>query len=162
MTLMDTAQLLGNFGEFVGAIAVAGTLIFVGLEIHKARKLSMVDGAESRLDSWNDWTRLLLSNPDLTDVYLRGSEDMGELHTQELFVFNQLMIFHYTILLRMFIRGRELKDRESLEGARGILRDLFSDQPTAADWWRRYRNGYRASFREFVDGVLREHEELTT
>ncbi len=33
MTLMDTAQLLGNFGEFFGAIAVVGTLAYLAVQV---------------------------------------------------------------------------------------------------------------------------------
>jgi hypothetical protein len=38
MTLTETAQLLGNFGEFVGAIAGVLTLIY--LANHTARRLN--------------------------------------------------------------------------------------------------------------------------
>ena len=37
MDFMSTAQLLGNFGEFVGAIAVVATLGFLTLEIRRSR-----------------------------------------------------------------------------------------------------------------------------
>ena len=39
MTLMDTAQLLGNFGEFVGAIAVVGTLGYLTLQIRQNSRM---------------------------------------------------------------------------------------------------------------------------
>ena len=35
MTLMDMAQLLGNFGEFVGAIAVVVTLVYLSVQIRQ-------------------------------------------------------------------------------------------------------------------------------
>jgi hypothetical protein len=35
MTLMDTAQLLGNFGEFFGAIAVVATLGYLAVQIRQ-------------------------------------------------------------------------------------------------------------------------------
>ena len=38
MTLMETAQLLGNFGEFVGAIAVVGTLVYLAVQVGYSRK----------------------------------------------------------------------------------------------------------------------------
>ena len=38
MDLMTTAQLLGNFGEFLGAIAVVVTLIFLTLQIRQNTK----------------------------------------------------------------------------------------------------------------------------
>ena len=36
MTLMETAQLLGNFGEFVDAIAVVGTLMYLIAAVERA------------------------------------------------------------------------------------------------------------------------------
>ncbi len=38
MTLMETAQLLGNFGEFVGAIAVVATLAYLAVQVNHTRK----------------------------------------------------------------------------------------------------------------------------
>ena len=32
MTLMETAQLMGNFGEFVGAFAVVATLFYLAVQ----------------------------------------------------------------------------------------------------------------------------------
>ncbi len=33
MNLIDTAQLLGNFGEFVGAIGVVATLAYLAVQV---------------------------------------------------------------------------------------------------------------------------------
>ena len=41
MTLMETAQLLGNFGEFFGAIAVVITLVYLALEIRRSRNATI-------------------------------------------------------------------------------------------------------------------------
>ena len=41
MTWMETAQLLGNFGEFFGAIAVVITLIYLALEIRRSRNATI-------------------------------------------------------------------------------------------------------------------------
>ncbi len=35
MTLMETAQLLGNFGEFFGAVAVVATLAYLAVQIRQ-------------------------------------------------------------------------------------------------------------------------------
>ena len=37
MDLMSTAQLLGNLGEFVGAIAVVATLIYLALQVRQSK-----------------------------------------------------------------------------------------------------------------------------
>ena len=36
MTFVETAQMLGNFGEFVGAIAVVLTLVYLTAEIRRS------------------------------------------------------------------------------------------------------------------------------
>ena len=36
MTLMDVAQLLGGFGEFVGAIAVVATLLYLAIQVRNS------------------------------------------------------------------------------------------------------------------------------
>ncbi len=38
MTLTETAQLLGNFGEFVGAIGVVVTLAFLAVQVRPSRR----------------------------------------------------------------------------------------------------------------------------
>ena len=38
MTLMETAQLLGNFGEFVGAIAVVATLVYLAVQVGHSKE----------------------------------------------------------------------------------------------------------------------------
>ena len=37
MDLLSTAQLLGNFGEFVGAIAVVVTLFYLAAQVKQSR-----------------------------------------------------------------------------------------------------------------------------
>lgn len=36
MTWLEIAQLLGNFGEFLGALAVVATLIYLAIEVRQA------------------------------------------------------------------------------------------------------------------------------
>ena len=36
MTLMETSQLLGNMGEFVGAIAVVATLLYLAIQLRNS------------------------------------------------------------------------------------------------------------------------------
>jgi hypothetical protein len=62
MTLMETAQLLGNFGEFVGAIAVVVTLAYLALQIRQNTRSmdenrKAVVAAAQRASAWGhaDW-----------------------------------------------------------------------------------------------------------
>lgn len=146
-------QQLGSLGEFVAAIGLMLSLIYVGLEIRQTRKLTAVEGTENRMQAWNEWSRLLLMNPSFDDVLNRGSHDLAGLNNAERRVFNHLMILRNTILIRQVGRGTQLNDRESLESARGLVRVTFT-QPGVADWWRINRDGWRPEFRDFVEESL--------
>ena len=163
-----TLQELGSLGEFVAAIGLIFSLMFVGLEIRKTRKQSTVEGAEKRLDLFNDFNRLLLTHPELREAWLHGQANLSDLNSEERYMFYQLMTLRFTIFTRMFVRATELKDRDSLDALSGALKDQFSDQPTSPSpgqvgssaiiWWRQSRGGWRMPFREFVDEILHDHE----
>ena len=48
MSLMEMAQLLGNFGEFIGAIAVVATLVYLAIQVRHSK--SAVDANTQSLD----------------------------------------------------------------------------------------------------------------
>jgi hypothetical protein len=157
-----TLQELGGLGEFIAAIGIIFSLIYVGIEVRQSRKQALVEGVENRMSAWNEWSRLLLVNPDLRKTYLSGSRDLGSLEEDEQYVFHQLMTLRYTLLVRQFYRGKQLNDQEALDGAKGILLEQFSSEPSLADWWRQYRTEWRPGFREFVDAAVQEYDETLT
>ncbi len=157
-----TLQELGNLGEFIAATGLMFSLIFVGLEVRHSRKASLVEGVENRMSAWNEWSRLLLTNPDLRNVYRNGSRDLDSLDEEEKFVFHELMTLRYTLLIRQFHRGVELNDQESLDGVKGILLQQFSFEPSGADWWRQHRSEFRPAFRNYVDEALTGYEQAKT
>ncbi len=51
MTLTDTAQLMGNFGEFFGAIAVVATLGYLVMQIRQASRATMFSSEQRRSEA---------------------------------------------------------------------------------------------------------------
>ncbi len=51
MTLTDTAQLMGNFGEFFGAIAVLATLVYLVVQIKQAGRATIFSSEQRRLEA---------------------------------------------------------------------------------------------------------------
>jgi hypothetical protein len=90
MDLMSTAQLLGNFGEFLGAIAVLLTLIYLTVQLrHSSRVIEMnteVIQAESWANTFQmelEFDRLMIGDSDIMDLWLRGGI-RGDLDTTDL------------------------------------------------------------------------------
>jgi hypothetical protein len=55
MTLMDTAQLLGNFGEFFGAIAVVITLLYLAAQVRQSKDATEANTKSTELQSYQAW-----------------------------------------------------------------------------------------------------------
>lgn len=79
------AQLLGNYGEFVGAIAVVVTLVYLALQIRQNTRSNYVvrgDISRERLFSINE---SIMDNSELADLVSRCREDpaLCELEREE-------------------------------------------------------------------------------
>lgn len=82
MDLMSAAQLLGNFGEFVGAIAVVVTLFYLAAQVRQnrvsvdantraledERKVRLAETYQSRLQNMSANARLMASSESLADI----------------------------------------------------------------------------------------------
>ena len=77
------AQLLGNYGEFVGAIAVVATLLYLSIQI---RQNSNTIGGGTEMDLARElaaWHARVTADPDLMVLYEKGAtnERMSEAET---------------------------------------------------------------------------------
>ena len=56
MTVIELSQILGNFGEFFGAIAVVGTLIFLAIQVRQSK-----EATEANTRSMDESRRLAMT-----------------------------------------------------------------------------------------------------
>ena len=86
MDLQAIAQLLGNFGEFVGAIAVVLTLIYLTVQLRHSSRVIETNSEVIRSDAWAEtfrmeleFDRLLVGDSDIMDLWMRGGTSQGDL-----------------------------------------------------------------------------------
>ena len=81
------AQLLGNYGEFVGAIAVVITLAYLAAQIRQ-NTLAMEKNAEREvLNDAARWRENVIRQPEVAELYLKGLSEPESLdHTRNNFV----------------------------------------------------------------------------
>ena len=155
------AQLLGNYGEFVGAIAVVATLIYLAIQVrHSARQTSehtqavRVSTRTAVQDAFARW-RSLVSDELLGDVYLSGYEDYSSLDIKERFRFGlaaQELFYAYET---MFVRSES--EREASHYQMDVVVDQIgiAIRPTGLrEWWERNRRLFYAPFAEEVDKAI--------
>ena len=82
------AQLLGNYGEFVGAIAVVVTLAYLAIQVRHSSRAIEINSELVRADSWAgmfqmelEFSRLLIADGGVMELWLRGGNggDMSEI-----------------------------------------------------------------------------------
>ena len=81
MDLQATAQLLGNFGEFIGAIAVVGTLGYLAVQIRQNTHQIRVNATSLEASTYQslithviDLNRGLAADPHLSDILVKTRE----------------------------------------------------------------------------------------
>jgi len=65
MDLMSTAQLLGNFGEFVGSIAILVTLIYLSVQVRHSQISAEADALTATQSNRLVAQNQLIANSDL-------------------------------------------------------------------------------------------------
>ena len=79
MDYLTIAQLMGNYGEFVGAIAVVVTLVFLTIQVRQNNKALTESTEERKAEALNnfsqsisEWNMSVFGDADLSDLVIRG------------------------------------------------------------------------------------------
>ena len=83
MDFMDTAQLLGNLGEFVGAIAVVVTLAYLAVQVRQSNHAAQSSAVQSFFDSFSSVTVEPSKNIEFVQLLRRGFSTWDELTKDE-------------------------------------------------------------------------------
>jgi hypothetical protein len=93
------AQLLGNYGEFVGAVAVVATLFYLALQVRTNTASMRTASRQSASIEFRDWNRLLLEHAAAFGAGIRRYPDVDP-QTRSSFagVLHDLILFFQSIV----------------------------------------------------------------
>ena len=160
MTIVE----LGAIGEFIAALAVLITLIYLALQVRENTRSIRMATFESAVRGVQDHHRTLITDPELLRVHFAGQKSLDELGPEDRLRFHGLMLnllLEYQLFLRSFDEGtqsrKEFAGRSLSEFEKLVLSLLRTPGGTA--WWKgeTYLN---SDFRETVDGLLEAHPEI--
>lgn len=153
MDLMSTAQLLGNFGEFVGAIAVVATLVYLVLQI---RQNTLSIRSQSR------YYVLEALNLDMKQTQEpRFFEIAGKVFRDEA---SEIELRQWGLIVAGWLSHLEIL---FLELADGTLPRTFEDTlrwrlaatfilPKTEQVWEDFQGYYTSDFQKYVDELLQK------
>ena len=161
MTLMETAQLLGNFGEFVASIAVLATIIYLAVQVKQAKRQIALSGFQARAVHTRDLMMPIATDPSLASIMLKAGHppygdfglDSEEAHRFGAWCHAWMQIAqgnHYLLpegshddLLRAWLvlpafaefweKNKGVYDKEFVDRMEKLKMNLDSDSPEFAD-----------------------------
>jgi hypothetical protein len=81
------AQLLGNYGEFFGSIAVFITLAYLSIQIRSSNKQAELESFRHNWDGLNRWCDSLSQSTERASIINRGRQSLDSLTEDERLVF---------------------------------------------------------------------------
>ncbi len=153
MTLQD----LGNIGEFVGAIGVIVSLVYLATQIRQNTKAVRSNTSQAITDSRVEFLSSISDNPEVARMFFSGLSDLDSLGPDERSRFAIMMArFIATMENYHYQHLRGAMDQEQWTRMLGILR-WFMSTPGGQAWWLNRPIPTDLSFDRFLD---REVEKI--
>jgi hypothetical protein len=150
-------EAISAIGQIVGALAVVISLIYLAREIRSNARATRRAAMRSLLEAFNQLTQQLSSHSDLTELWLRGIDDLESLEGVDLRRFGS----H----IHQLFRNAEDAYHQHLEGhldprmwrgLEAVMRDV-NMAPGVQAWWRSHSHWFGGE--EFVKFI--NHEQQT-
>ena len=81
---------IGAIAELLGAIGVIGSLVYLATQLKASTQASHIEAKFRLTDRMADFGDMLINDPELNDIMLRGRKEPGSLSREEYFVFANL------------------------------------------------------------------------
>ena len=155
----------GAIGEIVGALAVVASLIYLAVQIRQnTRQISLslesskLAAFEQNVESGNRAREVLISNPAVTELFLKGLADYRNLPPADRFRCNMLFRNLLSAIQGGFIRQLTIGgDPQEFEGIRKTL-DALLKNPGIHQWLGDIEPDWRPEFADFVAARAAEFE----
>ena len=161
MDLMSVAQLLGNFGEFFGAIAVLLTLIYLTAQIRQSRRLIETQVNQSSYDQWAAALQVVGGSPQVAELCTRGFRSLDELGESEYFQFQAVV----TLGLNALEHRLKQSDNPAQDPDIPMLWEIakyWLDHPGGRQYWDKNSQGFAPDFTSWIDRHLEDLDSQRT
>ena len=154
MNLMDAAQLLGNFGEFVGAIAVVVTLAYLATQIRQNTVAQRSSSSLETTRSFTDWFSTVMTDPELVRIFSAGfEEDPDELADEDRARFVWMLAALTSRVDEMYTQHKAgLINDDRWFKYRGIIVGALR-YPVVKEWWDSGATYFDSGFIEEIEAT---------
>ena len=152
MSTLEFSQLLGNYGEFIGAIAIVITLIYLAIQVRQNTRMMRASIRQARSDSVVDLYSLGATSviAEIREKESRG-EALTEVEEDRMFLWN---ICIWRQQQTTFFQAQDgLLDVQTGDEQSIIVRNLMQ-YPSTRRFWADPMRALDSRFVAFVDGAI--------
>ena len=151
--LQLTLEDLGNLGEFIGALAVVASLVYLAAQIRQNTRVVLSATDQAQMDAHARYLGLLAQDPELTSLFLRGAA-CESLDENEAIRFSFLLHHIFTQVQAGFFHHRggviSVEQWEAMHRVAGV----WLSSPGARAWWNREKHLLRDEFVRYIDSAI--------
>jgi hypothetical protein len=131
MTLQD----LGNIGEFIAAIGVIVSLVYLATQIRQNTRAVRSSASHVITDARVDFLKSISDNPEVSQMFFSGLSDREALDPVELIRFDVMMTRFIVTMENYHYQNRQgAMDPDQWTRVLGVLR-RFMSTPGGQSWW---------------------------
>jgi hypothetical protein len=145
---------LGNIGEFVAAVAVVISLVYLAVQIRQNTNAVRVSMGQENVRAFADFTAMFCQ-PGVSRIYRVGLESPENLDADESIVFNSLLSTFFANISQWYAqKSHPAFDPQTLafDPAAGFILRL----PGGRRWWKKFRGSFPESFQTHIDSIIED------
>ncbi|MGB0998368.1 MAG: hypothetical protein ACPGXJ_08810 [Pseudomonadales bacterium] len=144
------AELLGNYGEFVGAIGVVVTLGYLAIQIKQNRTQTQTRIEQSLYEQWQSPAKIMADSPQLAEVFCRGQKSRAELSESEQMQFDMFCTLGINTV-EFAYRLSEDADADPDSETWLSIALFFLNTPGGREFWQERRDLFFAEFCDWIE-----------
>ena len=150
MNLMDVSQMLGNFGEFVGAIGVVITLAYLAVQIRQNTRATHAASHQAITDSLNQGNYAMAQDAELAQIFVTGKKDRASLNEAEQQRFDSLLLAAFHVFDSLWYSANIGTGPRDLLLAEEKGFSHLMNLPGVYDWWKDNPFAFTPKFRSYM------------
>ena len=148
---------VGAVGEVVGAVAVVTTLVYLSIQIRQNTKSERASALDASITNFSAIRQSTYGNPEVSALYLKGSESPATLNEEEAFRYRLLMHNIFLSFWHIFTQCRyaDLHGEVWEVQKPSIMRVVC--RPGGKWFWENHKVEFEASFREEIENIIKKN-----
>lgn len=150
---------LGNIGEFMGAVGVIVSLVYLSGQLRQNTKALRASSFQEISHNSRELLELLIADGEMAEIFTRGREEgMEALTDVERVRWHSMLLAIFRHWDNLFYQYRNaMLERELWRSYQHVIRGYMAEVGFQ-EWWEQQREGFSLSLQELINGIIARQE----